>query len=98
MTQEKTCCVKQNVRNFKLYYIFTLTAVISIHSSNKIVILGLAHKVFPLPASVLLQHIFCEDCVSMWFDRERTCPMCRANIVDNPQWRDGSTSSNLQIY
>ena len=45
-----------------------------------------------------VQHIFCEDCVAMWFDRERTCPMCRANIVDNPQWRDGATSSNLQIY
>jgi len=45
-----------------------------------------------------VQHIFCEDCVSTWFSRERTCPMCRANIVDTPQWRDGATCTNFQIY
>ena len=47
---------------------------------------------------VCVQHIFCEDCVATWFNRERTCPMCRANIVDSPQWRDGSTSASFQIY
>ena len=44
------------------------------------------------------QHIFCEDCVSMWFDRERTCPMCRATVADDPRWRDGSTTMWLQFY
>ncbi|KAG9155117.1 hypothetical protein Leryth_011099 [Lithospermum erythrorhizon] len=31
---------------------------------------------------ILLQckHIFCEDCVSEWFERERTCPLCRALV------------------
>lgn len=43
-------------------------------------------------------HIFCEDCVSMWFDRERTCPMCREKIVDNPIWRDGSTTAAVQVF
>jgi hypothetical protein len=26
------------------------------------------------------KHIFCEDCVSTWFDRDTTCPMCRAKV------------------
>ena len=26
------------------------------------------------------KHIFCEECVATWFDRERTCPMCRAQV------------------
>lgn len=46
----------------------------------------------------LLQHIFCENCVSLWFDREKTCPMCRAQITDDPEWRDGSTNPSLQWY
>ncbi|ELT97954.1 hypothetical protein CAPTEDRAFT_184542 [Capitella teleta] len=53
---------------------------------------------FTDPVLLTCTHIFCEDCVSLWFDRERTCPMCRANIVDNPEWRDGSTSGKLQVY
>ncbi|XP_064459547.1 RING finger and transmembrane domain-containing protein 2-like isoform X2 [Ornithodoros turicata] len=43
-------------------------------------------------------HIFCEECVSVWFDRERTCPMCRAQIADDPTWRDGSTSLLVQVF
>ena len=46
-----------------------------------------------------LQHIFCESCVSVWFDREKTCPMCRTQIhAENPQWKDGSTSVHIQWY
>ena len=46
----------------------------------------------------VLQHVFCGDCVSLWFDRERTCPMCRTVIADKPLWRDGATSAAVQIY
>lgn len=53
---------------------------------------------FTNPVSLSCTHIFCEDCVSTWFNRERTCPMCRANIVDTPHWRDGATNTNFQIY
>uniref|UniRef100_T1IMA1 RING-type domain-containing protein n=1 Tax=Strigamia maritima TaxID=126957 RepID=T1IMA1_STRMM len=47
---------------------------------------------FRHPTMLQCMHIFCEECVIMWFDRERTCPMCRAQIADDPTWRDGATS------
>ncbi|CAG0891994.1 unnamed protein product, partial [Darwinula stevensoni] len=50
------------------------------------------------PTLLHCSHIFCEECVATWFDRERTCPMCRAQVADDPQWRDGSTTFFLQIF
>lgn len=44
------------------------------------------------------KHIFCEDCIAVWFDRERTCPMCRASVAEDPLWRDGSTSVSIQLF
>ncbi|XP_076953610.1 uncharacterized protein LOC143627733 [Bidens hawaiensis] len=32
------------------------------------------------PILLCCNHIFCEDCVSEWFERERTCPLCRALV------------------
>lgn len=29
-------------------------------------------------------HIFCEECVLEWLEKERTCPLCRAEIVLSP--------------
>ena len=34
---------------------------------------------------------------SQWFQRERKCPMCRAEIADDPKWKDGSTSPVPQL-
>lgn len=49
-----------------------------------------------MQAPILLRckHIFCEDCVSEWFERERTCPLCRALVrpADLRSFGDGSTS------
>ncbi|XP_038059751.1 RING finger and transmembrane domain-containing protein 2-like [Patiria miniata] len=53
---------------------------------------------FTNPVELHCKHIFCEECVTMWFDRERTCPMCRAKVADSPQWRDGSTTSIIQWF
>lgn len=51
------------------------------------------------PVMLACKHIFCESCVSVWFDREKTCPMCRTQIhSENPQWKDGSTSVHIQWY
>ncbi|XP_048412990.2 E3 ubiquitin-protein ligase RNFT1 [Stegostoma tigrinum] len=54
---------------------------------------------FREPILLLCQHIFCEECISLWFNREKTCPLCRTVILDYIQaWRDGATSTHLQIY
>ncbi|KAI3735065.1 hypothetical protein L6452_14552 [Arctium lappa] len=55
-----------------------------------------------MQAAVLLRckHIFCEDCVSEWFERERTCPLCRALVkpADLRSFGDGSTSLFFQLF
>ncbi|KAI7730872.1 hypothetical protein M8C21_024758, partial [Ambrosia artemisiifolia] len=46
------------------------------------------------PIVLRCKHIFCEECVSEWFDRERTCPLCRALVkpADIKSYSDGSTT------
>lgn len=53
---------------------------------------------FQEPIVLSCKHIFCEECISKWFNQEHTCPMCRANVIDHPQWRDGVTSGSLQLW
>uniref|UniRef100_A0A5B7A4L0 Putative RING finger and transmembrane domain-containing protein 2-like n=1 Tax=Davidia involucrata TaxID=16924 RepID=A0A5B7A4L0_DAVIN len=52
------------------------------------------------PILLRCKHIFCEDCVSEWFERERTCPLCRALVrpADLRSFGDGSTSLFFQLY
>ncbi|KAG5844430.1 hypothetical protein ANANG_G00162440 [Anguilla anguilla] len=51
------------------------------------------------PRVLLCQHVFCDECISLWFNREKTCPMCRTVIADKVHaWKDGATSPYLQIY
>ncbi|KAJ6993173.1 RING finger and transmembrane domain-containing protein 2-like isoform X2 [Populus alba x Populus x berolinensis] len=52
------------------------------------------------PILLRCKHIFCEDCVSEWFERERTCPLCRALVkpADLRSFSDGSTSLLFQIF
>lgn len=45
------------------------------------------------------QHVFCEECLCLWLDRERTCPLCRSVAVDTVRcWKDGATSAHFQVY
>jgi len=50
------------------------------------------------PTMLHCKHIFCEECVATWFDRDTTCPMCRAKVSEDPAWRDGSTSQFIQLF
>ncbi|KAM5556917.1 E3 ubiquitin-protein ligase RNFT1 [Rosa sericea] len=52
------------------------------------------------PILLRCKHIFCEDCVSEWFERERTCPLCRAVVkpADLRTFGDGSTSLFFQFF
>ncbi|XP_047308453.1 E3 ubiquitin-protein ligase RNFT1-like [Impatiens glandulifera] len=52
------------------------------------------------PIMLRCKHIFCEDCVSEWFERERTCPLCRALVkaADLRSFGDGSTTLSFQFF
>ncbi|KAL7147644.1 hypothetical protein ABFS83_06G121000 [Erythranthe nasuta] len=52
------------------------------------------------PISLRCKHVFCEDCVSEWFERERTCPLCRALVraADLRSYGDGSTNLLFQLF
>ncbi|KAG7262681.1 hypothetical protein CRUP_005301 [Coryphaenoides rupestris] len=60
---------------------------------------SICHKDFRDPLVLLCQHVFCEDCLSVWFDRERACPLCRSSVIESLRcWKDGTTSAHFQIY
>lgn len=58
----------------------------------------ICHDEYETPVLLHCRHIFCEACVATWFDREQTCPLCRAKVVDDPSWRDGATTYFTQFY
>uniref|UniRef100_A0AAV1VFX0 RING-type domain-containing protein n=1 Tax=Peronospora matthiolae TaxID=2874970 RepID=A0AAV1VFX0_9STRA len=58
------------------------------------------------PVKLACSHMFCEECVTEWFDHERSCPLCRASVgtsnsteAENvkPQFLDGRTSLVPQV-
>ncbi|XP_023688793.1 E3 ubiquitin-protein ligase RNFT1 isoform X1 [Paramormyrops kingsleyae] len=54
---------------------------------------------FREPQALPCQHIFCDECIALWLNRERTCPLCRTVIADKVhKWQDGATSPHLQVY
>ncbi|KAM4578632.1 E3 ubiquitin-protein ligase RNFT2 isoform 2-T2 [Fundulus diaphanus] len=54
---------------------------------------------FKDPIALICQHVFCEECLCLWFDRERTCPLCRSTVIEALRcWKDGTTSAHFQIY
>ena len=52
------------------------------------------------PIKLRCKHVFCEECVSEWFERERTCPLCRAVIkpAGLQNYGDGGTVMFAQIF
>ncbi|KAJ6638845.1 Organic cation transporter protein [Pseudolycoriella hygida] len=58
----------------------------------------ICHDSYTSPVLLECRHIFCELCVSRWFEREQTCPLCRAKVADDPSWRDGATTMFNQFY
>ncbi|XP_053982529.1 RING finger and transmembrane domain-containing protein 2 isoform X1 [Hylaeus volcanicus] len=61
-------------------------------------ICAICHDEYSIPVILHCKHIFCETCVLTWLDKERTCPLCRANITDDPTYRDGHTTYFVQLY
>lgn len=52
------------------------------------------------PIVLRCAHMFCEDCVTEWFERERSCPLCRAAVMTagNRTHSDGTTSVLVQLF
>ena len=52
------------------------------------------------PILLCCNHMFCEECVSEWFEREWTCPLCRTLVKhsDLRTFGDGSTSLFFQLF
>lgn len=70
---------------------------------------SICYEPMNVPVKLSCTHMFCEECVMEWFDRERSCPLCRAAISmsgdgtgagadeSKPQFLDGSTSLLPQL-
>ncbi|XP_004502805.1 uncharacterized protein [Cicer arietinum] len=52
------------------------------------------------PILLCCKHMFCDECVSEWFEREWTCPLCRKSVkpADLRTFGDGSTSLFFQLF
>ncbi|CAM9461546.1 unnamed protein product, partial [Hapterophycus canaliculatus] len=54
------------------------------------------------PLLLPCDHLFCGECVAEWLERERTCPLCRAEVpTSNPipkPLRDGRTPIVPQMF
>uniref|UniRef100_K3X9N8 RING-type domain-containing protein n=1 Tax=Globisporangium ultimum (strain ATCC 200006 / CBS 805.95 / DAOM BR144) TaxID=431595 RepID=K3X9N8_GLOUD len=67
---------------------------------------SICYESMHLPVKLSCSHMFCEECVMEWFDRERSCPLCRASVATSlreqdevkPQFLDGSTSLFPQLF
>lgn len=59
----------------------------------------ICYSEFDVPIKLSCGHIFCEECVSTWLDKEHTCPMCRAIVAkEDNSWKGGDTSLIPQIF
>jgi hypothetical protein len=56
----------------------------------------------PVSSGVVLEcsHVFCEECIAEWLERDRTCPMCRASVKPPglQSYSDGTTSLLPQLF
>jgi hypothetical protein len=67
---------------------------------------SICYETMRQPVKLACSHMFCEECVTEWFDHERSCPLCRASVGSSgsadeenvkPQFLDGRTSLVPQL-
>jgi len=60
---------------------------------------AICYAPFSSPIKLNCGHIYCEDCISTWLDKEHTCPMCRAKVMqEDNNWKCGSTTWLPQLF
>ncbi|CAF0721520.1 unnamed protein product [Brachionus calyciflorus] len=86
----------QSIRDLLLSIPYGTTPVVS---NMDDVLCPICQDKLKKPINLKCQHIFCQDCVCTWLDKENSCPMCRTKIfVKKPKFRDGSTSFSIQWF
>eukprot|EP00775_Hariotina_reticulata_P004404 gene4404-4657_t len=52
------------------------------------------------PVALDCSHVYCEECISEWLERDKTCPMCRSNVQPPglQSFGDGATSLLPQLF
>ncbi|KAK1800888.1 hypothetical protein P4O66_005545 [Electrophorus voltai] len=90
--------LQKTMRNFLSYEVNGAPAVQS--QCNEVGnICPICQAEFRQPRVLLCQHIFCEECIALWINQEKTCPLCRTVITDTVhKWKTGATSLYLQLY
>lgn len=82
-------------------YVFHLTSVGTIPSRTEIEYgqqCTICFSDFTSPVKLSCGHIFCEECIGTWLDKEHTCPMCRATVAqEDNAWKSGETTYSPQI-
>ncbi|KAF4028277.1 Ring finger domain [Phytophthora infestans] len=66
---------------------------------------SICYETMRQPVKLACSHMFCEECVTEWFDHERSCPLCRASVGSGPSaeesvkphFLDGRTSLVPQL-
>jgi len=54
---------------------------------------------FLTPRQLSCHHVFCNHCLQLWLDVEKTCPMCRAVVTSSKEeWKDGLTDYFIQLF
>uniref|UniRef100_A0A0K0G4I4 RING-type domain-containing protein n=1 Tax=Strongyloides venezuelensis TaxID=75913 RepID=A0A0K0G4I4_STRVS len=54
---------------------------------------GICYSNFTNPIKLDCNHIFCKECISTWFDRKDTCPLCRTMVNKfKNEYKDGQTT------
>ncbi|KAJ9547623.1 hypothetical protein OSB04_020166 [Centaurea solstitialis] len=79
-------------------YIFLSCAFVLVNAAGDLC--AICQEKMHSPVVLRCKHVFCEECVSEWFERERTCPLCRAMVraADLRSFGDGSTTLYFQLF
>ncbi|KAK2422827.1 E3 ubiquitin-protein ligase RNFT1 [Trifolium repens] len=83
-----------------LYLTFKLTSVVEKVQCFISALKALSRKEVHYGVYATAEQVTAADCVSEWFERERTCPLCRALVkaADLRTFGDGSTSLFFQLF
>ena len=44
------------------------------------------------------KHVYCEECIGMWFAEHSTCPLCRAEVPNTGPVPHGNGATDSLLY